>query len=64
MNDIISYDDAKLIIDNVKNITKNFGPDLFMPIRLVLTGLDHGPELYKIIAILGKKKILDKLQNI
>lgn len=63
-NDIISYDNAKLIIDNVKNITKNFGSDLFMPIRLVLTGLDHGPELYKIIAILGKNKILDKLQNI
>ena len=64
LNENISIDEAKSMINNIKTITKNFGPDLFMPIRLVITGLNHGPELYKIIAILGKKRILDKLHKI
>ena len=29
-----------------------------MPLRLFLTGKEHGPELNKVIAILGKDKIL------
>ena len=62
-NDCILLDEAKSMINNIKNITKNFGPDLFMPIRLLITGLDHGPELYKIIAILGKKRILEKIKK-
>ncbi|HHX18380.1 MAG TPA: glutamate--tRNA ligase [Clostridium sp.] len=33
------------------------GKNLFMPIRVMLTGQMHGPELYDIISILGKEKI-------
>jgi nondiscriminating glutamyl-tRNA synthetase len=35
-----------------------------MPIRLILTGETHGPELVNIIKVLGKKEILNRLNAI
>lgn len=37
------------------------GKKLFMPIRVMLTGQMHGPELYDIIPILGKEKIVKRI---
>ena len=34
------------------------GKDLFMPVRIALTGHDHGPELALIAEALGKEKCL------
>jgi glutamyl/glutaminyl-tRNA synthetase len=50
---------AQQIIKNVQNQTKLSGKKLYMPLRMLLTGKEHGPELYKIIDILGKNKILN-----
>ena len=63
-NDDISFDQAKDIINTVKNESGNKGQDLFMPIRLAITGIEHGPELNKIISILGKEKIAKKLSKV
>jgi len=60
-NEQISFDEAKEIINKVKEESGNKGQDLFMPIRLAITGLEHGPELNKIISILGKERIQKKL---
>ena len=38
------------------------GKDLYMPIRLKLTGIEHGLEMYNIITILGKEKTLKRLK--
>lgn len=35
-----------------------------MPIRVALTGQMHGPELVNIIDILGKDKILKRLEYV
>jgi len=37
------------------------GKDLFIPIRIALTGEEHGPELKLVIDYLGKETILKKL---
>lgn len=60
----ISFDQAKDIINSVKTESGNKGQDLFMPIRLAITGIEHGPELNKLISILGKDKILTKLNEV
>lgn len=60
--DHISFDEAKELINKAKALSGNKGPELFMPIRIALTGLEHGPELNKIISILGKERVLKYLK--
>jgi glutamyl-tRNA synthetase len=38
------------------------GKQLFMPLRLALTGLDHGPELAALLPLIGRQKVLDRLK--
>jgi glutamyl-tRNA synthetase len=40
----------------VKPTTPRKGKELFMPIRKALTGLEHGPELKKLLPLLGMQK--------
>jgi nondiscriminating glutamyl-tRNA synthetase len=54
---------AKTIL---KDITKDLslkGKDVFMPVRIALTGQMHGPDLDKIIALLGKDNIGQRLNK-
>ena len=62
--DNINADQAKDLINKVKEVSGNKGQDLFMPIRLAITGSEHGPELNKIIAILGKNTIKTRLSKV
>lgn len=45
----------------VKPTTDRKGKALFLPLRLALTGLDHGPELKKLLPLLGKDKTMKRL---
>ena len=47
--------------DAVKSATDRKGKALFMPLRLALTGLDHGPELASLLPLIGRQKALDRL---
>ncbi|MDX2165136.1 MAG: glutamate--tRNA ligase [Gammaproteobacteria bacterium] len=38
------------------------GKELFQPLRLILTGQDHGPELHNIFTLLGKDGLLKRLK--
>jgi nondiscriminating glutamyl-tRNA synthetase len=49
---------------NVKEKTGAKGKELFMPVRAALTGKNHGPELDKVFAILGKDVALRRLKSI
>ena len=51
------------IINKVKEETGSKGKSLFMPIRIVSSGLMHGPELSATIYLLGKEKVLKRLKN-
>jgi len=55
---------AQNVFKELKNRTGAKGKALFMPIRVALTGQMHGPELVNIIDILGKDKILKRLEYV
>ena len=45
----------------VKAKTGRKGKPLFMPLRLALTGLDHGPELAQLLPLIGRERALARL---
>jgi glutamyl-tRNA synthetase len=45
----------------LKAETDRKGRGLFMPLRRVLTGLDHGPDMKEMLPLIGRKSILDRL---
>lgn len=45
----------------VKEETGRKGKELFLPLRLALTGLDHGPELKVMLPLIGRKRVLQRL---
>ncbi|KXG74810.1 glutamate--tRNA ligase [Thermotalea metallivorans] len=57
--------------DTVQNIFKEIqketgikGKNLFMPIRVVLTGAVHGPDLPLILKVIGKQNILSRIEYV
>lgn len=48
----------KIWTDQLKNLTGRKGRALFMPLRLALTGRDHGPELAGLLPLLGREETL------
>ncbi|AHI54224.1 glutamyl-tRNA synthetase [Spiroplasma sabaudiense Ar-1343] len=54
--------------DNIKMVIKNTGlalnlkgKDLFMPIRILTTCFEHGPELAKTILLLGREQVIKNI---
>ncbi|MHB2167933.1 glutamate--tRNA ligase [Alsobacter sp. R-9] len=47
--------------DAVKQATGRKGRSLFMPLRLALTGLDHGPELRGLLPLIGRERASARL---
>jgi nondiscriminating glutamyl-tRNA synthetase len=47
-------DGVKAMNERLKKATGLKGKDLFMPLRLALTGMDHGPELVRAIPLLTR----------
>ncbi|BCW89784.1 Glutamate--tRNA ligase [Alphaproteobacteria bacterium SO-S41] len=39
------------------------GKDLFFPLRLALTGREHGPEMKKLIPLMGRTRVLARLRG-
>ncbi len=52
------------MMKTVQNETGIMGKDLWVPIRVALTGKTHGPELPLIAEILGKEKCLKFIENV
>lgn len=57
----INKENLKLIFKNVQQKVGVKGKDLYMPIRLKLTGVSHGIELINIVNILGKEEVINRL---
>jgi len=62
---------AEFSPDQIKQATKatqkgtnNKGKKLFMPIRVAVTGQQHGPELPNAIYLLGKETVLSRLEKV
>ncbi len=50
-------------LDKIKANTTRKGKELFMPIRLSLTGFEHGPELKFLVNFISREEILKRLAN-
>jgi glutamyl-tRNA synthetase len=53
----------KSVSERVKARLSVKGKGLFMPLRIALTGKTKGPEMEKILRLLGKEEILKRLAN-
>lgn len=59
--------DAPAIKALLKSITKELklgGKKVFMPIRIAITGKMHGPDLDKIIPLIGRERVLKRVELI
>jgi glutamyl-tRNA synthetase len=56
-----SQETWKIWTDAIKTATGAKGRALFMPLRLAITGLDHGPELARLLPLIGPEKVLRRL---
>ncbi|MFA1641897.1 glutamate--tRNA ligase [Chryseomicrobium imtechense] len=61
--DTLEADAIKAAIKAVQKETGAKGKGLFMPIRVVATGQTHGPDLPNAIALLGKEKVLKRVEK-
>lgn len=51
------------VIQEVKEETKIKGKLLYMPIRVITTGVMHGPELAETLYLIGQKEVEKRLNN-
>jgi glutamyl-tRNA synthetase len=54
----------KEIFEKIKNLIGISGKDLYVPIRLALTGMDHGPNLEQLLILFGRDEVLRRLKSI
>ena len=47
--------------DAIKDATGRTGKQLFLPLRLAITGQPHGPEMGKILPFIGREKVLNRM---
>jgi glutamyl-tRNA synthetase len=56
-------DNFKPLLSEVSRETGIKGKALFHPVRLLLTGEEHGPDLGSIAYVLGKDEVISRLKN-
>lgn len=56
--------DIKKLADNLKAVFNLNGKKLFMPLRVSLTLVDHGPELVNLVQLIGLKRIKDRIDSV
>jgi glutamyl-tRNA synthetase len=57
-----SNGELKLLTQQLKQQTGRKGPDLFMPLRVALTGLAHGPELASLMKLMPGDTVRQRLK--
>lgn len=60
-NSNITYQELCEILKTKLNIK---GKKLFMPLRVILTGQKHGPEMAPVFELLGREKVLNKFEKL
>ncbi|MFP4314300.1 MAG: glutamate--tRNA ligase [Alphaproteobacteria bacterium] len=51
-------------VGKIKEATGRKGKALFMPLRQALTGMSHGPEMDKLLLLIGPEKARERLQGL
>jgi glutamyl/glutaminyl-tRNA synthetase len=60
----INLENGNDIVNQVKALTQLNGKSLYFPIRFAAIGQEHGPEMNKILVIVGKDSILKNIDII
>ncbi|MDR1234812.1 MAG: glutamate--tRNA ligase [Mycoplasmataceae bacterium] len=60
----ITLENGNEIVNKVKDLSGLKGKDLYLPIRLVAIAKEHGPEMNKILYIVGKEQLLKNIDSI
>jgi len=61
--EVIDVPGVKTLLKAITKELKLGGKKVYMPIRVLLTGKTHGPELFHLIPILGKERTLARIEN-
>lgn len=64
-NTLQQHPDASLtdVLAAITAATNAKGKALFMPVRIALTGIEHGPELAKILALMGSDRAIERFKQ-
>lgn len=61
--DTLNLENSTIIINEIKQTLPNIkGRELYLPLRIATIGLEHGPEMNKIMTIVGKTQILKNIK--
>lgn len=60
--DVFGAEEIKAAMKATQKATGHKGKALFMPIRVATTGQTHGPDLPQAISLLGKEKVISRIQ--
>ena len=60
----VTLENYRAILSSLGKRVRVSGRALYMPLRAVLTGQTHGPELEKVFVLLGKEKIMKRADSI
>lgn len=64
LEESVNKDNFKNIMKKVQTNTGLKGKDLFMPVRVALTGKTHGPELPLIVDVFGKEECIRRILSV
>ena len=64
MTEELSVAEVETLPKKIAATTGVKGKSLFMPIRAVITGQTHGPELKQILPILGRRAVLNRIAEL
>jgi len=64
LRDIAIWDESTwdIWINKIKENTDKKGKDLFLPLRMALTGKESGPEMKLLLPIIRREKVIGRLQ--
>ncbi|MCB0279437.1 MAG: glutamate--tRNA ligase, partial [Calditrichaeota bacterium] len=61
--DVLTKEKFKELMKTVQSETGFKGKELWMPYRIGITGMQHGPDIATISELFGKGKIINRLQS-
>lgn len=63
LNENITEDEAKKVLTDLQEELGEGPAAVIMPLRAVVTGKSRGADLYTVIAIIGKERVLKRVEN-
>ena len=63
-NEAFEPDDIKKMFKQVQKETGCKGKKLFMPVRVAVTGLEHGPDLRGSLSLIGRDLVMKRLRQV